>query len=289
MSKKRVEAICVAAGGSPSTELFGSPPTGPVQAIRPEDVPRPKPKAKVKPCDRPDARLKHLDSLHAKTQVQESLRISAGQRIKLEDHWAHGTEAGLTEQAATLSSDVEVVPHFPSLGLLEEANLDYSDDDLPEPGELLRGLTGSYQGKKASSDSSSAKYANSEVDALIRSVGVDERVQAEPPNGPAKGHSSWLRDALGDNVDFGCYSATGNQTDHSPSPASHGMKRKAEYNSPTSQRKKSKAVLNSAELTKGSPSLRKEKVYFHVHNIHLLTEHSHTNVVHRVHASTVVS
>ncbi|EPS99015.1 hypothetical protein FOMPIDRAFT_1031123 [Fomitopsis schrenkii] len=161
MSKKRVEAICVAAGGSPSTELFGSPPTGPVQAIRPEDVPRPKPKAKVKPCDRPDARLKHLDSLHAKTQVQESLRISAGQRIKLEDHWAHGTEAGLTEQAATLSSDVE-------------ANLDYSDDDLPEPGELLRGLTGSYQGKKASSDSSSAKYANSEVDALIRSVGVDE-------------------------------------------------------------------------------------------------------------------
>lgn len=290
MSKKRIEAICVAAKSSPSTELR-SLPTGPIQAIRPEDVPRSRPKVKAKPCDRPDARLKHLDSLHAKSQVQENLRLPAGRRIKLEDHWANDTEVGLTEQAAILSSDVEVVPQPPSLELLEEANSDYSDDDLPEPGELLRGLSGSRR-KGAGSESSSAKYCNSELDALIRSVDVDERTRVELPSSPAKDHStsSWLRDALGDDVDIDFYSATDNPADYSSNPAPHGLKRKVGSNFPASQRKKLKPGLNSGDPAhKGSPSIRKEKVHSHVQRIHLLTEHSHTNVAQRVHASAVVS
>lgn len=289
MSKRRIEAICAAAEGRPTTQLPKLPPTGPIQAIHPEDVPRAKPKAKTKPCDRPDARLSRLDSLHAQTQVQESLRLPTGRRIKLEDHWADDPEASSTGQAATLSSGGKVVPLASSLGLLEQAHPDYSDDDLPEPGELLSRLTGSRRRKNAGSDSSSAKYSDPEVDALIQSVHESETTQAGQSNNFAEDSPDWLRDALGNNVDcdFDRFPASDDPTDHASSPGSRGMKRKVGYNSPASQRKKSKTVLSSAELAlQGSSPLQKQKVRSHVHRIHLLTEDSHTNVVHRVHAST---
>ena len=282
MSKRRVEAICAAAEGSSSTQLPKLPPTGPIQAIRPEDVPRARPKEKTKPCDRPDARLRCLDSLHARTQVQESLRLPAGRRIKLEDRWPDDLEASSPGQAATLSSGVKL---FPSLGLVE-ARPDYSDDDLPEPGELLSGLSGSREQKKAGSNSSSAMYSDPEVDALIRSVQEGECAQTEQPSSPSDARPEWLRDALGDDVDFDRSSVSDDPTDRFSSPGSHGMKRKAGYNAPFSQRKKSKSMLSSARLAlQSSPPHRKEKVGSHVRCVHLLTEDSHTNAGHRVHPS----
>ena len=264
MSKRRVEAICAAAEGSTTNMFPMSPPTRPIQAIRPEDVPRPNLKAKSKPCERADARLKHLDSLHAQTQVQESLRLPSGRRIKLADH--SGKQTGLDNEATTRNSSIEIYPES-SLVLLEETHPGYSDDDLPEPSELLD----SHCRQNASSDPSSAKYSDPEVDVLIQCVQESERAQTERPCNPVEDGADWLRDALGDDVDFDHYSASDKPTDHFSSPGSHGMKRKVGLNSPASQRKKSKTALSSAEVAShGSPPLRKEKVRLHVHIIHIL-------------------
>ncbi|KAH9928154.1 uncharacterized protein B0H18DRAFT_875089 [Fomitopsis serialis] len=224
MSRKRVEAICAAADDNLSTEL-PSPPSGPVQAIRPEDVPRPKPKAKAKPCDRPDARLKQVDTLHAQTGVQKNLKLPAGRRIKLEDHWAADSRA---RKGARSDSDVEIVSKNSSPGTLA-AKLEDSDDDLPDPSELLGAYFGSSGRGDVASDPSSADYSNSEVDSLIRSAQVDDRAQTESSCSPVEDRPEWLRDALDTTVDLDHNPISDVIVDQRSTPKPRGFKRKSSF------------------------------------------------------------
>ncbi|TFY60086.1 hypothetical protein EVJ58_g5372 [Rhodofomes roseus] len=250
MSRKRVEAICAAADHNLSTALSHSPLSGHVQAIRPEDVPRSRPRAKTKPCDRPDARLKQVDSLHAQTRVQENLNLPAGRRIKLEDHWA--TDSGTVKDTGS-DSDVEIVSRASSPGALA-ARLDDSDDDLPDPSELLGAFGGSKRGGDPASDSSSAKYSNSEFDTLIRSAQVDELGQTEQPNSPMDERPEWLRDAPDSAVDPDDGSIPDTMIEKPSPPVSRGVKRKPVSEFPAFLPKKTKFDTKDAEIVLVSSS-----------------------------------
>lgn len=145
-----------------------------------------KPKPKLKPCDRSDARLQHLETLHEHTNVSENLKLSSGRRIKLQDQRTAKTQSK-GKQNAVPNFDINFMrlndgdPSIPDL-----SEVDGSDVDLPEPRELLNAHIGSMQQGERCSDLSETDYSNSEIDALIRVVPLCDSQDGDDPdkNGP---------------------------------------------------------------------------------------------------------
>ncbi|KAI0950168.1 hypothetical protein AcV7_008716 [Taiwanofungus camphoratus] len=187
LSKRRVEILC--ADDYPqdkSSKLQSALRGGFVHDIQVEDAVKAKPKPKLKPCDRSDARLQHLETLHEHTNVSENLKLSSGRRIKLQDQRTAKTQSK-GKQNAVPNFDINFMrlndgdPSIPDL-----SEVDGSDVDLPEPRELLNAHIGSMQQGERCSDLSETDYSNSEIDALIRVVPLCDSQDGDDPdkNGP---------------------------------------------------------------------------------------------------------
>ncbi|KAL6301585.1 hypothetical protein BKA93DRAFT_452267 [Sparassis latifolia] len=174
MSKKRIEALC--ASEESTVQSCEHPKTGSVHEVEDEDVvkPKAKQKPKVRPCDKPDARLQQLDSLHEQTNVKENLKLPEGRRIKLDSQCSTDIR-DKGKRRAKPNFDLEFsCLHDEAAARLDITELtDDSDDDLPDARDILDGYsTHLKRQKQPPSDPSETNYSNSEVDALIRAVPV---------------------------------------------------------------------------------------------------------------------
>ncbi|KII88121.1 hypothetical protein PLICRDRAFT_698570 [Plicaturopsis crispa FD-325 SS-3] len=119
---------------------------------------------KVKKENRQDPRLEQLETLHKATNVEASIGLTNGRRLKL-------------DSSLSAQKPGKFVPNFdmelsgptgdfqPSTKILDD--LHDSDDDLPEPYEI------STYSAAARNRSSEGEYSNSEMDALIRDAPAD--------------------------------------------------------------------------------------------------------------------
>ena len=121
---------------------------------------KPKSTKYIKP--RPDRTLEELESLN---QRNNSLKLPEGQRLKLN---SPEEIKGKRKRRPVPNFDIELADitngDCHGAATSRAANLDNSDDDLPEPFELLKAST------ETPSSQSRGDYSNSELEALIRAV-----------------------------------------------------------------------------------------------------------------------
>ncbi|KIK58337.1 hypothetical protein GYMLUDRAFT_246354 [Collybiopsis luxurians FD-317 M1] len=140
----------------------------------------PKPKPKPKPRAKPDQILNNLENLHQKTNVQGSLKLPEGHRIKLDA--TPGVPSKRKNRPAP-NFNIE----FSTLGAVDlddhddlPANLD-DDDELPVPHEILSST------KNKRNYSSDDNYDNSELDSLIRDLPLGDLESVAGGEGAASG------------------------------------------------------------------------------------------------------
>ncbi|KAF7791334.1 hypothetical protein EIP86_002348 [Pleurotus ostreatoroseus] len=172
-SKKRVEAMF---------------PTDEQSTVTSSSQPKvqPKTKPKTKTQEKPDPRLKQLEDLHKNTDVEASIRLSEGRRIKL--------DAISQSRRTDKPKGSRPVPRFdmdmtdlkedePKSSLLDTEVFEPSDDELPDVHEIVA----SYSAKRTS-PSPETNYFDSETDELIRNLPSDWDdsgiVQASEPARP---------------------------------------------------------------------------------------------------------
>lgn len=147
----------------------------------PKPVPKPKVVAKSKTQDRPDSRLKDLETLHQKANVNASIRLPEGCRIKI----AEPARIFKDDKAKQHKSVPKFDPAFADLkqGELKVTTFDCSilepsDDELPDAREVLAAYT--QPQKESSSDTG---YTNSEFDDLVRDIPWDTTVDVLQDSG----------------------------------------------------------------------------------------------------------
>lgn len=242
MSKRNVEAICANTKG---TSYTNSQPNSPVAR-------RPKPRAKaiLKPCEKPDARLQHLESLHQKTNVKKNLKISDQHRIKVGDE-------GSSPSAAKGKGKRRVAPNFdfdfvdldegrkkPNFDLAEVVD---SDTELPDPHEILDAYGGATQQNRPPSDPSETNYSNSEVDALIRNAPLFGSSTSDSPLGTKFDHASPAEQIAADKISRES-SSLPTWTTLSPSPLARKRKASVEHTPPRTQRRKVSKQVTSPRI-----------------------------------------
>ncbi|KAK7467467.1 ATP-dependent DNA helicase MER3 [Stygiomarasmius scandens] len=167
----------------PKTITFEKPTsTQPTPPIKPQttsiiyNVTLPsRPKPKPRPM-KEDHTLEMLEKIHKSTNVEENLKLPQGQRLKLDP--IPGSSVRPRKKIPVPDFNIE----FSSIGENESSNdagvsfkeLDDDDDDLPDPSRILESRTSSK--RKTSPDD---PYFNSEVDALIRDIPL-EQIEAMP-------------------------------------------------------------------------------------------------------------
>ncbi|KAK0463719.1 uncharacterized protein EV420DRAFT_1729062 [Desarmillaria tabescens] len=122
---------------------------------------------------RPDRTLENLEALHKNTNVQDNLKLTEGQRIKLEPI------PDLKKRKRKAAPDPEI--KFADIGdsqPLQDVCRDISynlddDDDLPEPHEIMTSAPQKYT-------PSSDDYADSDIDTLIRCFPDDNDFGTRP-------------------------------------------------------------------------------------------------------------
>ncbi|KAI8989727.1 P-loop containing nucleoside triphosphate hydrolase protein [Trametes punicea] len=163
MTKRRMESL-VAGDGSPSKPIEANRASTEVEE-NPRRKPKPKPKEAPKPGVTSDRTLKRLEVLHQRLGVEKSLQLEKGGRIKLKEgplsqpHPAHRPAPDFDVKFAELEYGSNVTSAGTAVMLSD------SDEDLPEPGNVLNALR--TTGSKTKTSSDSTDYANSEFDALI--------------------------------------------------------------------------------------------------------------------------
>ncbi|KZT02310.1 P-loop containing nucleoside triphosphate hydrolase protein [Laetiporus sulphureus 93-53] len=169
MSKKRIEALCTEES---SQNKLDKSTVGSDNGSRHTDSSKAKATTKVKskPCDKAGAQLKRLDALHEKTNVKANLKLSPGQRIKL-DKSVNTSGEGLKGRSIGSGLTSLRVDNKADTGD-DVISIDDSDNDadLPEPSDLLNSFG---NGKRKGCDvaipsDDTTHYSNSEVDAALR-------------------------------------------------------------------------------------------------------------------------
>ena len=138
------------------------------------------PKPRAKPQDKPDIRLRNLESLHQKTNVQANIKLPEGRRIKLDNTVSvnRAPPANLSKNPKrTLPptfehdfADLKDEEHSKTLVLS-----DGSDDDLPDTHQILA----AYDARKTAPSSSSDTYTVPEIDELIRTMHYSDSAGVE--------------------------------------------------------------------------------------------------------------
>ncbi|PCH39192.1 nucleoside triphosphate hydrolase protein, partial [Wolfiporia cocos MD-104 SS10] len=154
-SKKRAEAICAEAEPDRTGNLVRHS-----EVARLKPTTRPKPK--TKPCDKPDARLTQLETLHDQANVMEYLKLPSGQRLK---------------PGADLKSKLPTKPtsRYDTKSGSSHEKLDVdaisidSDDDMPDPQDLPDSFGTAKRGRSPS-NCSETYYADPAFDALIQNL-----------------------------------------------------------------------------------------------------------------------
>lgn len=125
-----------------------------------------------------DKTMQHLEALHQGADVQKSIGIRDGHRLKLADS---------SNSLSTPSTrKPKIVPNF-DLTFADQSDepipgdpySEDDDDDLPSIGELLESALVESAKKSSKMPSPPSDYSNSEMDALIRDVPSDV-LQATP-------------------------------------------------------------------------------------------------------------
>lgn len=126
---------------------------------------------------RPDRGLEKLQSLHERANVSKSLKLSEGQRLKLDPTELKRKRRPLPNFNIQLS---DLNDSGPSRSVnYDMVELDDDNDDLPEAHDILN--TTRPPSAVKGTPSSETHYTNSEVDSLIRALPLDEEGQVGAP------------------------------------------------------------------------------------------------------------
>ncbi|KZT07824.1 uncharacterized protein LAESUDRAFT_757971 [Laetiporus sulphureus 93-53] len=134
-------------------------------------------KVKSKPWDKVDAQLKRFDALHEKTNVKVNLKLSSGQRIKLDkslNTYGEGLKGwSISSGLRSLRMDNKADTGDDVISIDDSDN----DSDLPEPSDVLNSfgdvLSSFGDGERKGCDvaipsNDTTHYSNLEVNAALR-------------------------------------------------------------------------------------------------------------------------
>lgn len=160
-----------AKGANQENELDRSSAPDSAPHSQPSLAIRSKSKQKKAPI-RPDKTLEHLEALHEGANVQKSIRITDGHRLKLDNPQL--SSSSLSRERPR-PSPPEFNLTFADMGedpSTSHGDLDDDEDvDFPDIDELLKPTQSLMNGKQATASESS--YSNPEMDALIRDIPLD--------------------------------------------------------------------------------------------------------------------
>ena len=178
---KRRAADATEGGPSQQQRLEQTMPMNQKTAVEhqiPANFTRVKSKVKPKTVTKPDARLQHLEDLHASTHVRESLKLSEGKKIRLDDHKPTVSVFSKTKKSddKKRKADDEVQIKFTDTKDIQVSPLiltpEVSDaEELPETSELFAAAAAAKRLKKTPTETD---YSDSEMDSLIRAVEIPE-------------------------------------------------------------------------------------------------------------------
>jgi hypothetical protein len=119
--------------------------------------------------DRSNSGLKKLDELHERTNVQESLRLSQGQRLKLDEK--HLDNSALRRDKPAPNFDIA----FTALQDAERppsphGHVGYESDELPDVKTLLQGNAPQAIIENEQTPLSETTYSSSELNSMIRAM-----------------------------------------------------------------------------------------------------------------------
>ncbi|KAJ3551777.1 hypothetical protein NM688_g4511 [Phlebia brevispora] len=162
-SRKRVETLY--------------PTEGPQSTTSGTSKQKSKPKAKTQ--EKPDPRLKHLEDLHKTTDVKGNIRLSEGQRIRLDASSRPSLMDKLKKPKPVPKFDVDLADLTEgdvSAPAVDAESLDPSDDELPDVHDII---ASSYNTKQRL-PSSEKRYSDPAFDDLVRNVPLSDCGDEDP-------------------------------------------------------------------------------------------------------------
>lgn len=135
-----------------------------------------------------DRKLGDLEKLHERTNVTTNLKLSEGQRLKLDS-----PDELKRKQKPLPDFKLELAdlndPRPSNTASYEMKDIYYDDDDLPEAQDITKAIPSKFTERSPPSDTN---YSNSDIDSLIRAAPLDEieMKHFENPQGPLKRKAS---------------------------------------------------------------------------------------------------
>lgn len=157
MSTNEQTAASVVIASNPSPKSFSH-------------VVEPRSKKRQKVAPKVDKTMQRLEALHQGADVQKSLGIKDGHRLKLAD--SSSSLCVSSSRKAKIMPDFDLTFTDGNDGPIPGDS--YSeDDDLPNVGELLESALSESAKKSDKLPSPNSDYSNSEIDAIIRDAPLD--------------------------------------------------------------------------------------------------------------------